>query len=269
MSIASLLKRATTPEPDRPPSRGRRSRPRKDAAPATGAPGKLRRVLRLGGKAVLWFLAITVGWVLLYRFVPPPLTSLMAVRYIGAGPAHRKLVRDWTPYDKISKELALAVIASEDQRFLDHHGFDYADIRKAIEQSQQGERLRGASTISQQVAKNCFLWPSRSWVRKGFEVYFTVLVELLWSKQRILEMYLNVAEMGPGIYGAQSAAQTYFHKDAKAVTRAEAALLAATLPNPVYYSSAKPQPHVRARQEWILDQMGHLGGTSFLKSLED
>ena len=173
--------------------------------------------------------------------------------------------KDWVPIEEISEHLVLAVVCSEDQKFEEHSGFDIEAIEKAIESNKRlkkkGKPIRGGSTISQQVAKNVFLFPSRTWIRKGFEVYFTVLIELFWSKERIMEVYLNVIEMGDGVYGAQAAAQDFFHKDASRLTPAEAATLAAVLPNPLKFSASKPSGYVSKRKNWILRQMNHFGGS--------
>lgn len=172
-----------------------------------------------------------------------------------------KLKKDWVPLEKISPNLQLAVVCSEDQNFIKHNGFDFEAIDKAMEYNEKHKKTRGASTISQQVAKNVFLWPGRSWIRKGFEVYFTFLIELFWSKQRIMEVYLNVIEMGDGIYGAQAASETFFRKDAISLGSAEAATIAAVLPNPRKFNVAKPSAYVQGRRSWILRQMGFWGGT--------
>lgn len=153
----------------------------------------------------------------------------------------------------------MAVVASEDQLFPRHHGFDFKQIAKALEERETGRRIRGGSTISQQTAKNLFLWPSQSWVRKGFEAYFTVLIELLWSKERILEVYLNSIETGPGLYGVEAVAREHFGRSAAELSRADCALIAATLPAPLRYSSASPSSYMRQRQRWILRQMDNLG----------
>lgn len=157
--------------------------------------------------------------------------------------------------------MTLAVVASEDNRFLEHHGFDLEAIEKALDynQKKKGKKVRGASTISQQTAKNVFLWPQRSWIRKGLEVYFTVLIEFVWGKKRIMEVYLNVAETGKGIYGVEMAAQQYFGKPASRLTRSESALLAAILPNPLKWNPANPTPYLRERKDWILWNMGNIG----------
>lgn len=200
-------------------------------------------------KIPLIFIALSILWVLILKWVPVWVTPLMISRSIeyrndDSFHTHKK----WRSYDNISPELAKAVIASEDNLFAEHNGFDWKEMRKAIdEHKNKGKRLRGASTISQQTAKNVFLFPSRSFVRKGFEAYFTVLIELFWSKERILEVYLNVAEMGKGIYGAEAAAQEIFDKSAAGLTRREASLIAACLPNPVQRQAGKPSAYVSRR----------------------
>ncbi|MGQ0793970.1 MAG: monofunctional biosynthetic peptidoglycan transglycosylase [Deltaproteobacteria bacterium] len=220
-----------------------------------------RRILKFTLKLGAWSVLLSVLWVASYRFLPPPVTPLMIIRYFENGYGIQK---KWKSYDYISENLALAVIASEDQKFFDHSGFDIEAIEKALSRNKRARRIKGASTISQQVAKNVFLWPERSWVRKGFETYFTFLIETLWSKRRILEVYMNVAEMGRGVYGAERAAQNYFGKPAARLTRAQAALIAATLPNPKRMSAARPSGYVLSRQQWILRQMSQLGSIEFL-----
>ena len=209
-----------------------------------------KRVLKLLLiKIPLIFIALSILWVLILKWVPVWVTPLMISRSIenrndDSFHPHKKS----RSYDNISPELAKAVIASEDNLFAEHNGFDWKEMRKAIdEHKNKGKRLRGASTISQQTAKNVFLFPSRSFVRKGFEAYFTVLIELFWSKERILEVYLNVAEMGKGIYGAEAAAQEIFDKSAAGLTRREASLIAACLPNPVQRQAGKPSAYVSRR----------------------
>jgi monofunctional biosynthetic peptidoglycan transglycosylase len=197
--------------------------------------------------------------------VPIPVTPLMLVRCAEqvVDGKEIKLKNDWEPLEKISPYLQLAVVCSEDQNFIQHHGFDFEAIDRALEHNKNHKRMRGASTISQQTAKNVFLWTGRSWVRKGFEVYFTFLIETFWSKQRIMEVYLNVIEMGDGIYGAQATSSTFFHKDAKALTKGESSLIAAVLPNPIKFSIAKPSTYVRNRQAWIIHQMALFGGLDY------
>ena len=222
---------------------------------------KLQKLLQW---IVLLFFGSTIFFVVLYRFVPVPLTPLMIIRcaqQVSRGEKIR-LKHQWVPLEEMSKYLPVAVMASEDQRFLQHHGFDVVEIQNAIEERQSGKRLRGGSTISQQTAKNVFLWPKSSWVRKGFEAYFTVLIELCWNKERIMEVYLNSIEMGDGIYGAEAVAQQHFSRPAKKLSPANCALVAATLPNPLKYSSKNPSRHVLKRQTAIMRQMKHIG---FLK----
>jgi len=220
-------------------------------------------MLRLGiiGKIVRWvvvaFFGSTIIAVVVLRFVPVYFTPLMFIRcaqQIKAG-EDIKMNHSWVPLEDISRHLPVAVMASEDQRFLQHHGFDYDAIEKAVVHNMSSKKKRGASTISQQTAKNVFLWPGRSWVRKGFEVYFTTLIELMWSKQRIMEVYLNSIEMGDGIYGAQAVAQENFGKDAKDLFRGECALIAATLPNPLKFSSKNPSSYMQKRKRQIEQQM--------------
>lgn len=185
----------------------------------------MARILRFCLKTILWFVLITVLWVLLYRFVPPPVTATMAFDDNGSG-------QNWMSLDEMDEAMAIAVIASEDSNFCIHNGFDYEAIQRAWEERQAGERQRGGSTISQQTAKNTFLWQGGGWFRKGLEAYFTVLIELIWGKQRIMEVYLNVAETGIGTYGANAGAMRYYGHDASALTDLEAARIAAVLPAP-------------------------------------
>jgi monofunctional biosynthetic peptidoglycan transglycosylase len=209
---------------------------------------------------VILFFASSILAVLFFRFVPVPFTPLMFIR-CGQQMAHGeklKLKHHWVPLNKISPSLPVAVMASEDQRFLTHHGFDFEEIQDAAVDRIRGRRKRGGSTISQQTAKNVFLWPTSSWVRKGFEAYFTVLIELTWSKQRIMEVYLNSIEMGDGIYGAEAVAQQHFKRPATELTRANCALIAATLPNPRRFNSASPSRYILSRQTDIMQQMRHL-----------
>ena len=182
-----------------------------------------------------------------------------------------KIKKDWVPLSKISDELSLAVIASEDQLFLEHFGFDIKAIEKALDENkhQKKRKIKGASTISQQTAKNVFLWPGRSWLRKGLEIYFTALIEMFWTKERILEVYLNVIEMGKGVYGAQAASKLYFGKNASQLNRYDAASLAAILPNPVKYHPNQPTDYIMERQLWILDQMQHLRAGEYAKLFEN
>lgn len=222
--------------------------------------------MRLIKKTLKWivvaFFASTILSVVVLRWVPVWFTPLMFIRLGQQMSQGRELTlhHHWVPYDEISPSLSLAVMGSEDARFLEHHGFDYKAIEHAaIRNLKHPEKRKlGASTISQQTAKNVFLWPGRSWVRKGFEVYFTALIELFWSKQRIMEVYLNSIEMGDGIYGADAVAEWHFHKTASGLTKAECALIAATLPNPLRYNSAKPSAYVLKRQKRILHEMRYV-----------
>ena len=193
---------------------------------------------------------------MIYRFVPVPFTPLMIIRYFELDEG--KIDKDWTPLEEISPALPLAVVTAEDQKFAEHYGFDLEAIEKAMKYNERhkGKKMKGASTISQQTAKNVFLWPGRSWIRKGLEVYFTFMIELLWSKERIMEVYLNVIEMGPGVYGAQAASQYYFHKDAAKLTKRESATIAAILPNPLRWSASSPTPYILRKRNWILRHMG-------------
>jgi monofunctional biosynthetic peptidoglycan transglycosylase len=223
---------------------------------------KLKPIGRFILKAFLWFLAISLGSVVLLRWLPIPVTPLMLIRCAEQTIDGKKLIlkKDWESLENIAPSLQLAVVCSEDQNFIHHYGFDMEAIEKAMEHNKKHKNKRGASTISQQTAKNVFLWPGRSWVRKGLEVYFTFLIETFWSKQRIMEVYLNVIETGNGIYGAQAAAKIFFHKNAKNLSNNESALIAAVLPNPRKFSAANPSGYIRGRQTWIINQMALWGG---------
>ena len=212
----------------------------------------LRRAGRLLARAAGIFLMLSVFLAALYSVVPPPVTPLMLIRWVeGHG-----IAKEWRPLDHISPSLVRAVIASEDAKFCEHHGFDWDAIRDAWRRYRAGAgKLRGASTISMQTAKNVFLWPGRDWIRKGFEAYFTALIELAWGKKRIIETYLNVVEWGPGIYGAEAAAQFHFHKSASALNADEAARLAAILPDPLKWSAARPGGYVLERAAFVRTQM--------------
>ena len=222
--------------------------------------------MRIIKKTLKWivvaFFASTILSVVALRFMPVVVTPLMLIRcyeQVKAG-EELKLSHDWEPLTNISKDLPIAVMASEDAKFLEHHGFDYQAIEHAAKRNRQHPEKRklGASTISQQTAKNVFLWPGRSWVRKGFEVYFTALIELMWPKERIMEVYLNSIEMGNGIYGAQAVAEEHFNIDAKDLTKAQCALIAATLPNPRKFSSKNPSAYMLKRQKRILREMKYV-----------
>ena len=226
----------------------------------------LRRIRRW----LLVFVAISIVLVLCLRWVAPPTSAVMLEARLAdllGSKATMPIRYHWVDLQAISPHLSLAVLAAEDQKFPFHWGFDMGSIRQAIEGFDRGGRLRGASTISQQVAKNLFLWPGRSFIRKGLEAYFTVLLEAFWPKRRILEVYLNIAQFGEGIYGADAAAASLLDKSPLRLTMEDAALLAAVLPNPVEYKVTKPTKYVNARRRWIEDQAGRLGGTGYLKGL--
>ncbi|MAP81580.1 MAG: monofunctional biosynthetic peptidoglycan transglycosylase [Aequorivita sp.] len=214
----------------------------------------IKKLFKFILKLSLWFVALTMLWVLIYKYVPVPYTPLMAIRSIE-NPENNATRHNWVAIEKISPHLQLAVICAEDQLFLQHNGFDKQAIEKALKHNQQGKRLRGGSTISQQTAKNVFLWPERSWFRKALEAYFTLLIETFWTKERILEVYLNSIEMGKGVYGAEAAAQYWFKKPAAQLNRGEAAAIAAILPSPLRYSANPPGPYVANRTAWIKKQM--------------
>lgn len=213
----------------------------------------------------LWFLMVSVLWVLVYRFVNPPITFLMIQRNIERSSDGKpsKLEKEWVDFEEISDNMKRAAVSAEDQLFLKHVGFDLKAIEKAFETNKSGKKIKGGSTISQQTAKNVFLWPGRSWIRKGFEAYFTLLIELCWSKERILEVYLNVIEMGDGIYGAEAAAQAYYNKSCRKMTRAQAALIAACFPNPRRWTPKNATPYIRHRQYLIMRNMRRLGPLDF------
>jgi monofunctional glycosyltransferase len=231
-------------------------------------PGFLHRSLRALLLTALGWVAITVAAVVAMRWVNPPSTAFMlADRLQAIGDESYEFRHDWREWNQVSRNAALAVIAAEDQQFPRHYGFDFKQIDKALADRERGRRVRGASTISQQVAKNVFLWRGQSWFRKGLEAGITVLIELCWSKQRILEVYLNVAEFGRGTYGVQAASRRFFRKDASRLSRSEAALLAAVLPAPTRFKVQAPSRYVQRRQAWIQRQMASLGGTSYLAQL--
>ena len=218
-----------------------------------------KKLLKVCVILLLVFLITSFFSVLAYKWLPVKVTPLMLIRKAqGVTDASGSWQHEWVPLDSISPYLPVAVMASEDQNFLKHNGFDYRAILDAYEEAQAGGRVRGASTISQQTAKNVFLWPNSSWVRKGFEAYFTVLIEWMWSKQRIMEVYLNSIEMGPGIYGAEAVAQEHFGCHARELSRSQCALIAATLPNPLRYSSKDPGPYMQKRKRQIGVQMKHI-----------
>lgn len=222
----------------------------------------LRIVLVL---AVFWG-----GGLALFSIMPVPFSAVMVERQLSAwfsGDFSYVAHSDWVSMDEISPWMGLAVIAAEDQKFPDHWGFDVGAIEKALAHNERNEsRIRGASTLSQQTAKNLFLWDGRSWMRKGFEAGLTLGIETVWSKKRILTVYLNIAEFGEGVFGVEAAAQRYFHKPASRLSASEAALLAAVLPNPIRFKASAPSGYVRSRQAWILRQMRQLGGEGFMQA---
>lgn len=228
-----------------------------------------RRCLGLVGWALLALFGSTAMAVLVFRWVPVPFSGLMVQRRVQSWSSDKPYAsrKNWVPLDDIASCMGVAVIAGEDQNFPDHFGFDWKAIEKAVEHNEKSRRKRGASTVSMQTAKNLFLWETRSWVRKGLEAYFTLLIETGWSKKRILEVYLNIVEFGDGIYGVEAASRAYFGKPAKRLTSSEAALLAAVLPNPHKYRVNAPSDYVRGRQAWILGQMQQLGGDQVVKAL--
>lgn len=230
------------------------------------AVGWLKRILLrvLVVLAVFWG-----GGIALFSVLPVPFSAVMVERQLGAifsGNFHYLAHSDWVSMDDMTPWMGLAVIASEDQKFPDHWGFDVSAIEKALAHNERNEsRIRGASTLSQQTAKNLFLWDGRSWLRKGLEAGLTVGIETVWSKKRILTVYLNIAEFGDGVFGVEAASQRYFHKPASKLTMSEAALLAAVLPNPIRFRADAPSGYIRSRQAWILRQMRQLGGEGFMR----
>ncbi|MBR5456558.1 MAG: monofunctional biosynthetic peptidoglycan transglycosylase [Bacteroidaceae bacterium] len=217
-------------------------------------------------RLVAAFVILSLSWVLVYRFVPVPATPLMYIRKISEG---ININHEWTPIESIAPDMQLAVIAAEDSYFMQHRGFDWNQIEKAQDDAKKGKKLRGASTISQQTAKNVFLWNGRSWIRKGLEAYFTMLIELFWSKERIMEVYLNSIEMGEGLYGIAAVAKANFNKVPAKLTRKECALIAATLPNPRKFSSKKPSKYTRKRQASIIKNMIYIERTKLHKETEE
>ncbi len=227
-----------------------------------------RRKLKQSFPASGWLLLLAIIFVflsfsstLLFRYIPPPITPLMMIRgteSLADGKVFASRDR-WVTLQEISPWMIRAVIAAEDQKFVHHHGFDFSAMAQAFAHNSKGGRVRGGSTISQQTAKNIFLWPGGSYLRKGVEAYFTVLLEMLWNKGRIMETYLNIAEFGPGIYGVESAAHTYYRTSAKKLTARQAAMLAAVLPAPRRFSPARPTAYLFQRQRWILQQMRNAG----------
>ncbi|MBJ8960132.1 MULTISPECIES: monofunctional biosynthetic peptidoglycan transglycosylase [Citrobacter] len=231
-----------------------------------GATAFLRRLFL---RAVIVLAVFWGGGIALFSVMPVPFSAVMIERQLGAwiqGNFGYVAHSDWVSMDEISPWMGLAVIAAEDQKFPDHWGFDVSAIEKALAHNERNEnRIRGASTLSQQTAKNLFLWDGRSWVRKGLEAGLTLGIETVWSKKRILTVYLNIAEFGDGVFGVEAASQRYFHKPASRLSPSEAALLAAVLPNPLRFKASAPSGYVRSRQAWIMRQMRQLGGESFMR----
>jgi len=236
-----------------------------------GRRGLLARALRAIAWGLLAMLLLGVGCVLALRWVAPPTSAFMLAARLAAwrdGERDYRTHYQWVDLESISPQAALAVIAAEDQQFPFHAGFDFKSIRAAVRAHERGGKLRGASTISQQVAKNLFLWSGRSFVRKGLEAAFTVLIEWLWPKERILEVYLNIAEFGRGIYGVQAAAQAFFHENAARLGSAQSALLAVVLPNPRRFHVEAPSRYLLEQRDWTLRQMANLGGPAYLQHIE-
>lgn len=231
---------------------------------------QLRMIKRLLLRILLIAAAFWGGGIALFSILPVPFSVVMLERQIGAwlsGDFHYVAHSDWVGMDEISPWMGLAAIAAEDQKFPEHWGFDVSAIEKALAHNERQEnRVRGASTLSQQTAKNLFLWDGRSWLRKGLEAGLTVGIETVWSKKRILTVYLNIAEFGEGTFGVEAASRRYFHKPASKLTASEAALLAAVLPNPIRFRADAPSGYVRSRQAWILRQMRQLGGEGFMQA---
>ena len=219
-----------------------------------------KKILQFLIKCALWFLGISVFFVILFKFVPVPFTPLMIVRSLEQKEAGKETVckHDWVSIDKISPNLQKAVIASEDATFLSHHGFDFDAMGKAFTNNSKGKKIKGGSTISQQTVKNVFLWQGRSYLRKAMEAYFTVLIEIFWSKERIMEVYLNSIEMGDGIYGVEEASQYWYGKSAKSVSKREAAGIAAILPNPRKFKASKSSSYIERRKGRIMKHMNYV-----------
>lgn len=219
------------------------------------------KLWRIFWKTTIAFIVLSVVSVIIFRWVPVPITPLMLIRGVEQkmDGENFKLKHDWVSLDEISPKLQLAVVCSEDQNYLKHFGFDFKAIEKALKENEKGKRIRGGSTISQQTAKNVFLWPGRSYIRKAFEIWFTLLIEVFWSKERIMEVYLNSIEMGDGVYGAEAASQFWFHKSALKLSKDEASAIAAVLPNPLKYKATPPSQYINIRKAWIKQQMNFWG----------
>lgn len=223
------------------------------------------KVKRFLFKALLWFFGLSIFSVVVFKFVPVPFTPLMVIRYFEnvADGKENHFSHDWEPIENISMNLQKAVIASEDGTFLTHNGFDFLAMQKAYKSNERGRRIKGGSTISQQTAKNVFLWQGRSYLRKGLEAYFTVLIEMIWGKKRIMEVYLNSIEMGDGVYGAHAATQYWYRKDASSLTKMQAAGIAAILPNPRKYKATSSSSYINNRKAKIVRVMNHVGTINY------
>lgn len=225
----------------------------------------VQKILHLITKVMLWFFGLSILFVLIFKFVPVPITPLMVIRVLEQKMEGKEAIlsHTWVPIEDISMNLQKAVIASEDQKFLTHYGFDVEAIQKARKSNAKGKKIRGGSTISQQTAKNVFLWPGRSYVRKGLEAYFTLLIEFIWGKERIMEVYLNSIEMGNGVYGAQEASRVWYRKEAQNLSKYEAAGIAAILPNPRVFKASNSSNYIERRKNRILRQMRYLGKVEY------
>jgi monofunctional biosynthetic peptidoglycan transglycosylase len=225
----------------------------------------VKLILRILKLTLILFFGTSIFWVLLYRYINPPITWLMITRGFERRSDGKdwKIDKTWVNFDDISDPMKRAAVAAEDQRFLDHYGFDFKAMERAIDKNSRSHKLIGGSTISQQTAKNVFLWPGRSYVRKAFEAYFTLLIEICWNKKRIMEVYLNEIEMGDGIYGIQAASHAYYHKDAFDLNRQQSAAIASIFPDPLEWSPTHPSNYVAHRQYLILKNMRRLGPLDF------
>lgn len=231
---------------------------------------RFQKIIRWALKILGYFIACSVVIVLLLRWINPPTTAFMMQRSVTAwwnDEENFKLYQSWTDRDQISWHIKMAAIASEDQNFANHWGIDFGSVQKALEEYDRGQKLRGASTITQQTAKNLFLWPGQSYIRKGIEAYFALIMELLWSKERILEIYLNIAEFGDGVYGVQAAAQRYFNTTPANLSKAQSALMVTALPAPRRYNLAHPSSYMIGRRNWVMQYMTLLGNSYYLQRL--
>lgn len=231
----------------------------------------IKKTYKIIGKTIAWFFAISLLWVLIYKWAPIHLTPLMVIRSIEQKKGEKEIIwkHEWKNINEISKNLQIAVICNEDQHFLNHNGFDFDAIQEAFENNKLGKRKKGGSTISQQTAKNVFLWPQRSYLRKGFEAYFTFLIELLWSKERIMEVYLNSIEMGDGIYGAEAASQFWFKCSAAQLNLDQATAIAVILPNPRIYLATPASAFIQSRKAWSQRQTQLFGPLHYKKSKDN